>query len=39
MAKIDAVMDGPFVSREPALMALKQEFDVLSQSTVADKTD
>ena len=39
MAKIDAVMDGPLISREPALMALKEEFDVLSQSTVADKTE
>ena len=39
MARIDAIMDGPLVSREPALKALKDEFDRLSQSTVADKTE
>ena len=39
MARIDAIMGGPLVSREPALKALKDEFDQLSQSTVADKTE
>jgi len=39
MAHIDAIMDGPLISREPALKALKAEFDQLSQSTVADKTE
>jgi B12-binding domain/radical SAM domain protein len=39
MAKIDAIMDGPLVGREPGLKALKTEFDQLSQSTVADKSE
>jgi hypothetical protein len=39
MARIDAIMDGPLISQEPALKKLKEEFDCLSQSTVADKTE
>jgi B12-binding domain/radical SAM domain protein len=39
MARIDAIMEGPLLSREPALKGLKEEFDRLSQSTVADKTE
>ena len=39
MARIDAVMVGPDTNREPALRRLKEEFDRLSQSTVADKNE
>jgi B12-binding domain/radical SAM domain protein len=39
MARIDAIMAGPISSRQPELTALKQEFDRLSQSTVAEKTE
>ncbi len=39
MRRIDAIMDGPISTREPALVALKEEFDRLSQSTVCEKTE
>ena len=39
MARIDAIMDGPQAAREPAIKGLKEEFDRLSQSTVADKNE
>lgn len=39
MERIDAIMAGPKASRELALWGLKNEFDRLSQSTVADKTE
>jgi len=39
MARIDRIMDGPELARDPALRELKEEFDRLSQSTVADKTE
>ncbi len=39
MARIDAIMAGPEAAREPALKGLKEEFDRLSQSTVADKNE
>jgi len=39
MARIDEVMAGPIASREPGLKKLKEEFDRLSQSTVADKNE
>jgi B12-binding domain/radical SAM domain protein len=39
MARIDAIMAGPEATREPAIKGLKDEFDRLSQSTVADKNE
>ena len=39
MARIDAIMAGPVAAREPGIRSLKDEFDRLSQSTVADKTE
>jgi B12-binding domain/radical SAM domain protein len=39
MARIDAIMDGPSEWRSSSLAALKQEFDRLSQSTVAEKSE
>ena len=39
MARIDAIMEGPAQTRDLALWGLKEEFDRLSQSTVADKTE
>jgi len=39
MARIDRVMAGPEGSRDSGIHALKEEFDRLSQSTVADKTE
>jgi B12-binding domain/radical SAM domain protein len=39
MRRIDAIMERPAVSREPALRALKEEFDRLSQSTVCEKSE
>ena len=39
MAHIDAIMEGPVVEREPRLHLLKEQFDRLSQSTAADKTE
>ena len=39
MARIDQIMDGPKVDRSPALRSLKEDFDRLSQSTVAEKTE
>jgi len=39
MARIDAIMAGPSAHRDPAIMALKHEFDRLSESTVCEKTE
>jgi hypothetical protein len=39
MARIDAIMEGPRFTREPALQQLRAEFDTVSQSTVADKNE
>jgi len=39
MARIDAIMDGPPEWRSSHLKALKVEFDRLSQSTVAEKSE
>ena len=39
MARIDSIMEGPGEWREPHLKALKDEFESVSQSTVADKTE
>ena len=39
MARIDAIMVGPETSRDSGIRALKVEFDRLSESTVADKTE
>ncbi len=39
MARIDSIMAGPEAAREPAIKGLKDEFDRLSQSTVADKNE
>jgi B12-binding domain/radical SAM domain protein len=39
MARIDAIMRGPVMQREPALYALRREFERVSQSTVADKAE
>jgi len=39
MARIDQVMAGPTASQDAGIKALKAEFDRLSQSTVADKTE
>ena len=39
MARIDVIMAGPQAAREPAIKGLKEEFDRLSQSTVADKNE
>ena len=39
MARIDAIMARPAAARDLALWGLKKEFDRLSQSTVADKTE
>ena len=39
MARIDAIMDGPPEWRSSSLKVLKQEFDRLSQSTVAEKSE
>ncbi|HET6351604.1 MAG TPA: TIGR04190 family B12-binding domain/radical SAM domain protein [Coriobacteriia bacterium] len=39
MQRIDQIMEKPPVTREPALKALKEEFDRLSESTVCEKTE
>jgi len=39
MARIDDVMAGPISTHDTGIRALKEEFDRLSQSTVADKTE
>ena len=39
MARIDTIMAGPEAAREPAIKGMKEEFDRLSQSTVADKNE
>ncbi len=39
MACVDAIMDGPLDTRDAELKVLKDEFDRVSQSTVADKTE
>ncbi len=39
MARIDAIMAGPIAAQDPGLRAMKEEFDRLSQSTVAEKTE
>jgi B12-binding domain/radical SAM domain protein len=38
MARIDKIMAGPLAEQEPALHSLKKEFDRLSESTVAEKS-
>ena len=38
MARIDKIMAGPLAEQEPALLGLKKEFDRLSESTVAEKS-
>ena len=39
MNRVDAVMAGPLATRDSGIRSLKEEFDRLSQSTVADKTE
>ncbi len=39
MARIDAILEGPAAAQGPALKSLKDQFDRLSQSTVADKSE
>jgi hypothetical protein len=39
MARIDAIMAGPVATQDQGLRRLKEEFDRLSQSTVAEKTE
>jgi len=39
MSRIDDIMERPRLLREPALQALKQEFDRLSESTVCEKSE
>ncbi len=39
MSRIDEIMDGPAALREPALWALKEQSERLSQSTVCEKTE
>ena len=39
MARIDTIMAGPIAQQDTGLRALKEEFDRLSQSTVAEKSE